>query len=67
MIGSVRLNPGDPRELVRLDVVFDNETFQITDPVPRHIAQEAMRLFAEQGMPVEGKRVVQATIVPLVP
>jgi hypothetical protein len=63
----LRINPGDPRELVRLDLTFDNDTWHITDPVPRHIAEDACRIFGEQAMPVIGKRVVRALIVPVIP
>jgi hypothetical protein len=62
-----RINPGDPREIVRMEVVFDNETWTTSDPVPRYVAQEAMRLFGEQATPVYGKRVIQALIVPVIP
>lgn len=64
------LRPGDPRELVRLDVVvtdIDGPTM-LSDPVPRAIAEEAVYLF---GPPVEmrvyGRRVYRALIVPEVP
>lgn len=62
----IRLRPGDPRELVRLDVVFHDETWDLSDPVPRHVALETLALFA-RGVPVRGRRVVRALIVPEVP
>lgn len=60
------LRPGDPRELVRLDVVYHDETWDLSDPVPRQIAVDALALFA-MGVPVRGRRVVRALIVPEVP
>jgi hypothetical protein len=64
---NLRLLPGDPRELVQLDLVFHDETWMLSDPVPRHIAQDTLRVFAEQALPVNGKRVIQALIVPVMP
>ena len=40
------LRPGDPREMVRLDVVYHDETWDLTDPVPRQVAVETLALFA---------------------
>ena len=60
------LRPGDPREMVRLDVVYHDETWDLTDPVPRQVAVETLALFA-RGVPVRGRRVVRALIVPEMP
>lgn len=62
----IPLHPGDPRELVRLDVVYHDETYDLSDPVPRQIALDALSLFA-LGVPVRGRRVIRALIVPEVP
>lgn len=61
------LHPGDPREIVRLDLVYHDETWEITDPMTRDAANLACRLLGEQAIPVRGKRVVRALIVPEVP
>ncbi len=63
----MRLYPGDPRELVRLDVRLEGETFLLSDPVPRSIADETCRLAGEQGVWIYGKRVTWALIRPEVP
>lgn len=63
----VRLNPGDPRELVRLDLVLEGETFLLSDPVPRSIAAETLRMAGEQGVWIHGRRVTWALIRPEVP
>jgi len=61
------LRPGDPREIVRLDLVYHDETWEVTDPMTRDQANLACRLFGEQAVPVRGRRVVRALIVPEVP
>ncbi len=52
-------------EPVRLDLVFANETWMVTDPMTRENAERALRVIGEQGTPVNGQHVRRAIIVPI--
>jgi len=53
-------------ELVRLDFVFSDETFTITDAMTRYEAQYILRSIGEFGnQPMQGKTVKTAIIIPL--
>lgn len=52
-------------EPVRLDMTLANETWIVSDPMRRDIAERALRLIGEQGTPVNGKHVRSAIIVPI--
>lgn len=53
---------------VYLDLIFDNETFGFSPPMPRYVA-EAVCFDFGQGIPwpFNGRRVIQAQIVPWSP
>ena len=60
--------PGDPNELVAIDMRFSDETFAVTEPLPRYMAQRALQAIAIfDDQPKPGARVTQAQLVPLVP
>lgn len=55
-------------DLVQIDMVFDDETWEISPPITRWQARIALRLFGEQGTLWKGvKRVRQAVIVDYTP
>lgn len=60
--------PGDPRELVRIDMTLSDETFALTDPLPRVDAERVLRDIGQYDMqPAPHARVVAAILRPLVP
>jgi len=54
-------------DAVYLDLVFSNETYGISAPMPRWVAEAACFDFS-QGIPwIDGRIVIQALIVPWQP
>lgn len=51
-------------DAVCLDLVFADETWTISIPMPRYVAEHACRDFGEGWPWIDGRRVVRALIVP---
>ena len=62
------MHAGDPRELVRIEMRFANETVHFTDPVSRVDAMRALQAISRfDDQPVPGTRMTWAMLHPLVP
>ena len=66
--GFPLLHAGDPRELVRIEMRFANETVGFSEPLPRVDANRLIEAIVRtDDQPQPGTRMVWAKLHPLVP